>query len=149
MTEHHGGEASPDTATTGQLVARLGEQVSDLVRSEMELARADLTESVRHAGLGAGLVGGAGVVALYGLGVLVAAAVLALALVVDAWLAALLVAVVLFLVAGAVALVGRRQVAQAPPPVRRSVASVRTDVETLRDRRSHPGAAASTTSEEQ
>ncbi|MBM6405881.1 phage holin family protein [Phycicoccus sp. CSK15P-2] len=111
--------------------------LSELVRSEIALAKAELQESVRHAGIGAGLFGTAGVVALYGLGALVAAAILGLALVVDAWLAALVVAVVLFAAAGVAALVGKKQVAESTPPVQRSVENVKADVEAVK----HPGTA--------
>ncbi|NHA68853.1 phage holin family protein [Phycicoccus sp. CMS6Z-2] len=118
----------------------MSQDLSDLVRSEMALVKVDFQESVRHAGVGAGLFGTAGVVALFGVGALVAAAVLALALVLDAWLAALLVGVALLLVAGVVALVGRRQVAEATPPVRHSADSLKADVEAVR----HPHTTAAT-----
>jgi hypothetical protein len=79
-----------------------------------------------------GLFGGGGALALYGLGVLVAAAVLLLALVVPAWLAALIVAVVLFVLAGILALIGKSQIKQAVPPVPTAAAdSVRADVDAL------------------
>lgn len=126
---------APADATTGQLVSAASSQLSDLVRSEMALARAELRESVKHAGLGAGLFGTAGLVALYGLGALVAAAVLGLATVWDAWLAALVVAVVLFAVAGVAALVGKREAARTAPPLEESVASVRADVRAVGDAR--------------
>ena len=128
----------PDHATTGRLVARMSADLSELVRSEISLAKVELRQSVRHAGYGAGLFGAGGVLALYGLGVLVTAAVLALALVLDAWLAALLVAAVLFILAGGVALVGRSQVAQSAPPVQRSVENVKADADAVR----HPGSTA-------
>jgi len=121
-----------ESASTGQLVSRMSADLSDLVRSEIALAKVELKDSVRHAGLGAGLFGTAGVIALYGVGALVAAAVLALALVLEAWLAALLVALVLFVAAGVVALVARRQVGEAAPPVQESVESVKADVEAVR-----------------
>lgn len=117
-----------DDASTGELVTRVSEQLSDLVRSEMKLARAEIQESAKRGGLGAGLFGTGGVVALYGLGVLVAAAILGLAVVLAAWLAAIIVAAVLFLVAGVAALIGKKQVAQVAPPVQHSVESVQADV---------------------
>jgi uncharacterized membrane protein YqjE len=135
---------SPADATVGQLVSSASTQLSDLVRSEMALARAELRESVKHAGLGAGLFGTAGLVALYGVGALVAAAVLGLATVLDAWLAALVVGLVLFVVAGVAALVGKREASRTAPPLERSVDSVRTDVRAVADARhgdSHEGSA--------
>ncbi|HEX2774306.1 MAG TPA: phage holin family protein [Micromonosporaceae bacterium] len=119
----------PGQPSTSELVQRATEQVTKLVRDELALARAELTEKGKHAGLGAGLFGGGGVLALYGVGVLIATAVLLLDLVMPAWLAALIVAVVLFITAGILAMVGRQQVKQATPPMPTAAAeSVRADV---------------------
>jgi len=118
--------------STSELVQRATEQISRLVRDELALAKAELTEKGKHAGIGVGLFGGTGVLGLYGLAALLAAAVLGLAEVMPAWLAALLVAVGLFSVAGGLALLGRRQVQQAVPPMPEGTAeSVRADVRTV------------------
>ncbi|WP_416905289.1 phage holin family protein [Micromonospora echinospora] len=118
--------------STAELVQRATEQVSRLVRDELALARAELTEKGKHAGIGVGLFGGGGVLAMYGLGALLTAVVLLLAQVLPAWVAALIVAVVLFVVAGILALVGKKQVSQAVPPVpAAAVRSVRADVDTV------------------
>ncbi|NYT95132.1 phage holin family protein [Salinispora sp. H7-4] len=118
--------------STAELVQRATEQVSRLVRDELALARAELAQKGKHAGIGIGLFGGAGMLALYGLGALVATVILLLALVLPAWVAALIVAVVLFVAAGALALVGKKQVGQAVPPVPAgTVRSVRADVDTV------------------
>lgn len=118
--------------STAELVQRATEQVSRLVRDELALARAELTRKGKHAGIGIGLFGGGGALAFYGLGALVVTAVLLLDLVMPAWLAALIVAVVLFLVAGVLALVGKKQVSQAVPPVPAStVQSLRADVDVV------------------
>jgi uncharacterized membrane protein YqjE len=119
--------------STSELVQRAAEQVSRLVRDELALAKAELAEKGKHAGIGVGLFGGGGALALYALGVLVAAGVLALDLVWPAWLAALVVAVALLLVAGVLALIGRSQVRRAVPPVPQSaVQSVRADLDTVK-----------------
>ncbi|GLY24007.1 phage holin family protein [Micromonospora sp. NBRC 101691] len=130
--------ANPSTSrarnepSTAELVQRATEQVSRLVRDELALARAELTEKGKHAGIGVGLFGGGGVLAMYGLGALLTAVVLLLAQVLPAWVAALIVAVVLFVVAGILALVGKKQVSQAVPPVpAAAVRSVRADVDTV------------------
>lgn len=99
----------------GELAHRLAEQIPHLIRSEIRLAQAELAEKGRHAGKGAGLVGAAGVVALLGLGALVASAIIALALVIPAWAAALAVGILLLSLAGALALAGRAQVGSATP----------------------------------
>ncbi|MFC6023120.1 phage holin family protein [Plantactinospora solaniradicis] len=118
--------------STAELVQRATEQLSRLVRDELALARIELAEKGRHAGIGVGLFGGGGAMALCGLGVLVAAGVLALALVIPAWAAALVVAGALFLMAGVLALIGRRQVRRAVPPMPSAMAdSVRADVRTV------------------
>jgi len=118
--------------STAELVQRASEQLSRLVRDELALARAELAVKGRHAGIGVGLFGGGGALALCGLGVLVAAAVLLLALAIPAWAAALVVAGALFAVAAVLALVGRRQVRRAVPPVPSATAdSLRADVQTV------------------
>ena len=115
-----------------ELVQRATEQVSKLVRDELALARAELAQKGKHAGIGVGLFGGGGVLAFYGLGALVATAILALALVLPGWAAALIVAGVLFVGAGLLALIGKRQVTRAVPPVpTAAVRSMRADVDTV------------------
>jgi uncharacterized membrane protein YqjE len=132
-----GASSPPDAvhATTGELVTRLTTQVSELVRGELALAKAELAEKGKRAGVGAGLAGAGGVLALYGLGALVAAVIAALALVLPVWLAALIVAVVIFVVAGVLALLGKTQLQRATPPVpERAVESVKRDVAALSER---------------
>ena len=123
---------SPDPGV-GELVGQLSEQVSRLVRDELRLAQVEMKAKAKAAGTGIGLFGGAGVVAAYGLGVLIAAAVLGLATAVDAWLAALIVGVVVLAVAAVAALLGKRQVQQATPPVpSEAIGGARRDVEALK-----------------
>jgi hypothetical protein len=119
--------------STAELVQRASEQISLLVRDELALAKAELAEKGKHAGVGIGLFGGAGAFALYGLGALIATGILLLALVMPAWLAALIVTVVLFVSAGIMALVGKRQVKQAVPPMPEAAASgLKADVDTVK-----------------
>jgi hypothetical protein len=131
---HPGGaHESLSTATTGELVQRLSTQLSELVRRELELARAELTAKGKRAGAGAGLAGAGGVVALFGVGALIAAAIAGLATVVPVWLSALIIGVVLLLVAGVLALAGRSQLKQATPPVpEQAVQGVQDDVATVK-----------------
>lgn len=124
----------PQEASTGELLTRLSGQLTDLVKGELELARAELTAKGKRAGVGAGLAGAGGVVALFGLGALVAAAIAALALVLPVWLSAVIVAVVLFAVAGVLALAGRAGLRKAVPPVpQAALESVQSDVATVRE----------------
>lgn len=128
-----GSPPSPVTEqSTAELVQKATEQVSRLIRDELALARAELTAKGRHAGIGIGLFGGGGILGLFGLGTLIAAAVLLLDLAMPAWVAALIVAVVLFIGAAVFALIGKWQVRQAGPPVPTVTAdSLRADVDTI------------------
>jgi uncharacterized membrane protein YqjE len=123
----------PKDATTGELIGSLTEQITTLVRDEVRLAQAEVTHKAKRLGLGAGLFGGAGIVALLAVNALVTAVILALANVLPGWLAAIIVAVVLFLVAGVLALLGRRDVQKAAPPLpTETIASVQADVATVK-----------------
>ena len=125
---------APEDASTGQLIGQLTEQISRLVRDEARLAQAEVTQKAKRLGVGAGLFGGAGLFAFFGLAVLIATAVLALALVLPAWLAALIVAVMLLAVAGALALVGKKDVDKGTPPVpSEAIASTKADIATVKE----------------
>lgn len=99
----------------GELVKQLAEETSMLVRQELELAKAEMTQKGKRAGLGLGELGGAGLVALYALGALTACFIAALALLVPVWAAALIVTVVYGIVAGVLAMIGRGQLQQGTP----------------------------------
>ena len=117
-------------ASASELVKQLSEQTSRLVQQEMELAKAELSEKGKQAGIGAGLFGGAGVFGLYALGALTAAAIAALGLAMETWLAALIVAVIWAAVAGVMALLGKTRVQKSTPPIpEQSVESVKEDVQ--------------------
>ena len=123
-----------ENASTGQLIGQLTEQISRLVRDEALLAQAEMTQKAKKLGVGAGLFGGAGLFAFFGFAVLITTAILALALVLPAWLAALIVAVVLFAVAGVLALVGKKDVDKGSPPVpTEAISSVKTDIATVKE----------------
>jgi Putative Actinobacterial Holin-X, holin superfamily III len=127
-----GGGVDPAGASTAELVKQASEQISRLVRDELALARAEMTVKAKRAGTGVGLLGAAGVVALYGVAGLLATLIIVLDLVMPLWLAALIVAVVLLAVAGVVALVGRGQVRQVGTPVpEQTVDSLKADVQTV------------------
>ena len=99
----------------------------------MRLAQAEVTQKVKRFGIGAGLFGGAGVVAILGLGALVTAAILGLANVLPGWLAAVIVAVALFAVAAVLALLGKKDVQQAAPPLpTETIASVQADIDAVK-----------------
>jgi hypothetical protein len=120
--------------STGELVKIMSEQVSVLIRDELKLAQLEMTSKGKQAALGAGMFGASGVAVVYGVGCLLACAIIALAGVLAAWLAALIVGVALFTAAGCVALIGKRRLQQAVPPVpEQTVASVKADVDEIRN----------------
>lgn len=128
----------PDAAdaSTAQLISRLSEDSKQLVRDEIALAKAELTERGKAVGIGAGMFGAAGVLAWFGFGTLVATAVLALDLALPAWAAALIVAVVLFAAAGVAALGGKKTVAKGTPPVpEKAIENVKADVAEVQEAR--------------
>lgn len=126
-----------DQLSTPQLMSRLSQQTSELVSAELRLAKAEIQQSVKHAGLGVGMFGGAGVLVWFAIGTLVAAAVLALDLVLPAWAAALVVAGLLLAAAGVLGLTGKKQVDQATPPVPATQTNVQRDVEAVKEARHH------------
>lgn len=124
-----------DDRSTADLLRQLSQQTGDLVRKEMELAKAEVREKGRAAGLAGGMFGGAGLVALFGVGALTAAAILALATAVDGWLAALIVGLVYLAVAGVLALTGKKKVERATPPLpEQAIESTKEDVEWTKGR---------------
>jgi hypothetical protein len=112
----------------GDLLKRLSEETSTLVRQEMALARAEITEQGKRAGTGAGMLGGAGVAGLLTLGALTATAIGVLDTGMAFWLAALIVTVVWAAVAGVLALQGRNKIKEATPPAPQTVETVKEDV---------------------
>ncbi|WP_430786157.1 phage holin family protein [Actinoplanes sp. G11-F43] len=123
-------DARTDHASAAELVSRLSGQVTTLVRDELALARLEMVEKGRRAGKGAGLLGGAGVVAMYGTGALVFTAGAALSLVMPVWAAALTVTVVLLAAAGIAAIAGKKEIGQAVPPTpEAAIASGRRDMD--------------------
>lgn len=125
-----------DDLSTAQLITRATQQTSELVRSEIALAKAEIQQTVTTVGTGAGLFGAAGLIALYAAACFVAAAVLALAAGVPPWLAAVIVGVVLAVAAGIAAVLGRKKISTASSPMATTKANVHRDVETVKGERS-------------
>jgi uncharacterized membrane protein YqjE len=121
--------------STGDLVKQLSEQVSVLVRDELKLAQLEVTSKGKQAGTGAGMLGGGGLLALYGVGCLIACAIIAISGKLPAWLAALIVGVALLAVAAVAALLGKGRLQKAVPPApRQALARIKTDVDVIRER---------------
>lgn len=124
-----------DEKPVGELIQELSQQTATLVRQELQLAQLEMKEKGKRAGLGAGLFGGAGVVALYGVGALIATLILVLATFLEAWVAALIVTAVLFAIAGVLGLTGKKQVDQATPAApEQAIASTKKDVDEVKGR---------------
>lgn len=122
---------SPEPSAA-DLVKQVSEQTQRLIRQELALARLEITEKVKHAGIGAGMLAGAAFTALFGAGTLVAMLVLVLATAVDGWLAALIVAAGLFAIAGLLGGLGRNQLARAVPPApEEAIENVKADIEAV------------------
>lgn len=127
--------ANGSAKSVGTLVKEGSEQLSDLVRQELKLAQAELTQKGKRAGIGGGLFGAAGLMAFFGLAALITAAIAAIAGPLTVWAAALIVAGGLLLIAGIAALIGRGEVKHAVPPVpEETVDSVHQDVVSLKER---------------
>ena len=109
------GSNSPRDQSTGDLVKALSQQTSELVRKEVDLAKAELTEKGKKAGVGAGMFGAGGLLALFGLACLTAALIAGLSEGMDTWVAALIVGVLYLAGAGIAAVMGREKIREATP----------------------------------
>jgi uncharacterized membrane protein YqjE len=130
MTAQHG---APEGQTLGALVHQLSQQIPELIRSEIRLAQAEVAQKGKRAGVGIGMFSVAGLLAFFALAALVTTAILGLANVVDAWLAALIVAVVLLAAAAVAALVGKNKVSEAAPAApERAIQGIKEDIATVK-----------------
>jgi uncharacterized membrane protein YqjE len=119
----------------GELLKELSNQTTTLVRKELELAKAEMAEKGKQAGLGVGMVGGASLFALLALGALTTCSIAALATGIDLWLAALIVTAVYAAIAAVLALVGRKKTQEATPPApEQAIESTKEDVQWAKTR---------------
>ena len=131
------GGAQPGSEDTpvSELVKQLTDQTKTLVKQEMRLAQVELQEKGKKVGIGAGMFGAGGLVAFFGAATLITAIVLLLGTALAAWLAALIVGVILLGVAGGAALMGKKKIEQATPPVpEQAVETVKEDVQHVKER---------------
>ena len=119
----------------GELLKQLAEETSTLVRKELDLAKAELKQQGKEAGIGIGMFGGAGIAGLLALGSLTAFVIALLATGMKVWVAALIVTAVWAAVAGVLALVGRNKVQQATPPAEQTVETIKEDVQWAKTQR--------------
>ncbi|WP_104105789.1 phage holin family protein [Nocardioides sp. 616] len=122
-----------DEPTVGGLVHDLTQQVPDLIRSELRLAQAEMTEKGKRAGLGIGMFSAAGLLAFFGLAAVITACIAALALVLPTWASALIVAAVLFAAAAGVGLAGKSKVSAATPvKPEKAMEGIKEDIDTVK-----------------
>ncbi len=137
MADTSGGMTAKNTSARKpslvKLLTDIPSLVTDLVQRELELLKTELIAKLKALGIGAGLLLGAVVVLLFMVGVLLTAAILALGLVLPGWLAALIVAAFLLIVAGVLALIGWRVLQRGIPPLpTESIQSLKADVRAIR-----------------
>jgi uncharacterized membrane protein YqjE len=133
MTDSAGARPA-DQRSVGQLITDATNQVSTLMRDEIRLAIIELQQKGKRMGVGAGLLGGAGLVAMYGVGAIVAGVILLLATVMAPWLAAFIVGAAVLLIAAIMAALGRSQARRGAPPVpEQTVESVKQDIAAVRE----------------
>ena len=127
-------QAATPEHSTGELVKMVTEQVSVLVRDELKLAQLEMGTKAKQAGKGAGMLGGGGLVALYGVACLIACVIIAISHSLQAWLSALIVGAALLVVAAVLAMLGRSHMRKATPPMpTQAVDSVKTDVAEIKE----------------
>lgn len=130
-TSSHRSDGRP---SIGELVSALSEKFSSLIRDEIRLAKAEMAEKAKNAGIGIGLFVAAGVLAFWATGVLIATIILGIAEGLPAWLASLIVFVGILAVAAVLVVVGKKSLEKGTPPVPvRAQASIKADVEALRE----------------
>lgn len=135
MSDSHGQAHDLRRLPTGELLKRLADDTGTLIQQELELAKAEVTETAKEAGVGVGQLGAAGIVAMYALGALTVCAIAGLALVLPVWLAALIVAAVYAIAALILALLGRNRLRQAvSPALEQTQQTMKENVEWLQDR---------------
>jgi uncharacterized membrane protein YqjE len=135
MADQYGGDPDLRERSTAELLRRLSQETTTLVKQELELAKAEVAEKGKRAGVGAGMFGGAGLFGVFAFAALTTCIVAALELAMPLWLAALIVAAVYAAIAGVLALRGRSKVQEAVPPLpEQAKASVKEDVEWAKTR---------------
>jgi hypothetical protein len=128
-------QRTDDDRSVGELVQSLSQHTATLVRQEMRLAQSELQQKGKRVGKGAGMFGGAGLVALYGVGALVAAAILGIGTLLEPWIAAVIVGAVLLAVAGILTLTGKKQIDRGTPPLpEQAIESTKRDIDVVKAR---------------
>jgi VIT1/CCC1 family predicted Fe2+/Mn2+ transporter len=120
----------PETSL-GDLFSRLSEQASTLIRQEIQLAQTEMTRKATKAGRNAAFIALGALIALGAFFSVIAALILVLAQVMEAWLAALIVAVVLAIAAALLIQYGISKLKQIDPAPRRTIETMKENKEWL------------------
>jgi len=120
-----------------EILTSLPGQLTDLMRSEFKLARAEMIENAKQSGPAAGFMGAGGFLAAFGFAGLLTTLILLLALVVPAWAAAGIVTLALFAAAGIAVVVGRSRIKHVSPTPETTVSNVKQDVEQIKEGAHH------------
>lgn len=124
-----------ESESVGVLVSRASQQISELVREEMQLARAEMTQKGKRFGKGGGLFGAAGLIGILAAQALAATCIAALALILPVWAAALIVTAVLAVIAAVAAMAGKKKIAEAGAPVpEQTIDSVKADLAEIKEK---------------
>lgn len=125
---------SPTEESAGDLVSRASQQISELIRGEMQLARAEMTQKGKRFGVGGGLFGGAGLVGVLAAQAFIGAVIAALALLLPVWASALIIAALLAAIAAGMAAAGKKQIAKAGTPApEQTIDSVKADMAEIKE----------------
>ena len=129
LTAENHTTSEPRDMPIGDLVGRLSNEIASLIHDEIRLAQAEMTQKAKTMGVGAGIFGGSGLLVVFGLGAVIAAAIVGLSLAVALWAAALIVGGILFLLAGVAALMGKKEFSKASLPIpTEAITSSRKDI---------------------
>jgi hypothetical protein len=131
-------ESGPPAASelgTAELIRDASQQIADLMRAELRLAATEVKDKSKQAGVGAGLLGSAGLAAGYGVAALLAAVIAALALVLPVWAAALIVAALSLAAAAGLAITGRKKATHSVPPIpEQALEGAKQDITEIKER---------------
>ncbi len=122
----------PGHRPTRGLIQDIVGNIQEIIRSEVRLAKTEVVEEVAKAGKAGGLIAGAGILALFGFGLVLVTCVAALALIMPVWLAALIMGVAVFVVAGTCYMMGRQRMRNVHPVPERTVQTLKDDVAWLK-----------------
>jgi uncharacterized membrane protein YqjE len=122
------GPAGPGQRTTTEIVQHIADSIQDIVRSEIQLAKTELSERAKKAARAAGIMAAGIFLCLIAFLLIVATATAAVAIAIPVWGACLVIGVLLLAIGGGMAIAGRGRLKQTSLKPDRTISSVRSDV---------------------